>query len=116
MNHRSFKRKWEKHPSPEMKLRGLVPKFDIHVYVSDLYIPSIGLQTKYSKIADRLWEYINYSQIHECIYWERGRAVSFLGIFVSNYFRYSVDGTWRILACGDIYDRCVGEEGQGNVY
>ncbi len=35
------------------------------------------------------WEYINCSEIHECRNWERGRAVSFLGIFVSN-FRYSV--------------------------
>ncbi len=34
------------------------------------------------------WEYINRSQIHECRNWERGHAVSFLGIFVSN-FRYS---------------------------
>jgi hypothetical protein len=30
---------------PEMKLRGLVP----HVSVSDLYIPTIGPQTQYSK-------------------------------------------------------------------
>jgi hypothetical protein len=28
---------------PEMKLRGLVPNFHIHVSVSDLYIPMIGL-------------------------------------------------------------------------
>ena len=28
---------------PEMKLRGLVPKSYIHVSVSDLYIPKIGL-------------------------------------------------------------------------
>jgi hypothetical protein len=53
---------------PEMKLRGLVPHSYIHVYVSDLYIPRIGLP----------WEYINCSQIHECENWERGRAVSFL--------------------------------------
>ncbi len=33
--------------------------------------------------------YIYRSQIHECRYWERGPAVSFLGIFVSN-FQYSV--------------------------
>ncbi len=35
------------------------------------------------------WEYINRSQIHARINWERGRAVSFLGIYVSN-FQYSV--------------------------
>jgi hypothetical protein len=40
----------------------------------------------YSRICDRSWENINGSQIHE---WERGREVSFLGIFVST-FRYSV--------------------------
>jgi hypothetical protein len=27
---------------PEMKLRGFVPNFHIHVSVSDLYIPTIG--------------------------------------------------------------------------
>jgi hypothetical protein len=32
--------------------------------------------------ADRAWEYINRWEIHECGNWER--AVSFLGIFVSN--------------------------------
>ncbi len=37
---------------------------------------------------------INRSQIHECRNWERGRAVSFLGIFVSN-FQYGVS-----LQCG----------------
>jgi hypothetical protein len=67
-----------------MKLRGLVPNFHIHTSVSDLYIPTIG-----SLILDQSWEYINRSQIHECRNWERGRVVSFLGIFVSN-FRYSV--------------------------
>jgi hypothetical protein len=38
--------------------------------------------------ADWSWDYINHSQIHEPGNWERGRAISFLGIFVSN-FRYS---------------------------
>jgi hypothetical protein len=33
--------------------------------------------------------YLYRSQLHECRNWERGRAVSFLGIFVSN-FRYSM--------------------------
>jgi hypothetical protein len=31
-----------KHIFPEMKLRGLIPNFYIHVYRSDLYIPTIG--------------------------------------------------------------------------
>ncbi len=30
--------------------------------------------------VSRGWKYINCSQIHECRNWERGRAVSFLGI------------------------------------
>jgi hypothetical protein len=38
------------------------------------------------------------SQIHECRNWERGRAVSFLGIFVSNF---------QDSACGI----CVGQDG-----
>jgi hypothetical protein len=36
---------------PDMKLRGLVPNFYIHVSASDLYIPTIGPQTQYSKIG-----------------------------------------------------------------
>ncbi len=36
---------------PEMKLRGLVPNFYIHVSVSDLYILTIGPQTYYNKIG-----------------------------------------------------------------
>jgi hypothetical protein len=35
----------------EMKLRGLVPNFYIHVSVSALHIPMIGPQTQYSKIG-----------------------------------------------------------------
>ncbi len=71
---------------PEMKLRGLAPNFCIHVSVRDLYIPTIGPQTQYRKMRSR--EYINPSQIHEYRNWERDHAISFLGIFVSN-FRYS---------------------------
>jgi hypothetical protein len=66
-----------------MKLRGLVPSSHIHVAVSDLHIPKIA-----AKKVDRSLEYINRSQIHECRNLQRGRAVSFLGIIVSN-FRYS---------------------------
>jgi hypothetical protein len=40
---------------PRMKLRCFVPNFYINVSVSDLYIPTIGgLQTQFSKKADRL--------------------------------------------------------------
>jgi hypothetical protein len=58
---------------PEMKLRGLVPNFYIHVSVSDFYIPRICLPIcPQQKKADRSWEYINHSQIHECGNWETG--------------------------------------------
>jgi hypothetical protein len=57
-------RKFEK-KIPEIKLRGLVPNSFIHVSVGDLYIPTIG-------------------QLHECGNWERGRAVTFLGIHTSD--------------------------------
>jgi hypothetical protein len=46
---------------PEMKLRGLVPNSFIFK-----------------------WDYINRSQIHECGNWERGLAVSFLGVHKSD--------------------------------
>jgi hypothetical protein len=36
---------------PEMKLSGLVPGICIHGSVSELYIPTIGPQTQYSKIG-----------------------------------------------------------------
>jgi hypothetical protein len=35
--------------------------------------------------ADRVWEYINRSQTHECRNEDCGRAIPFLGIFVSNF-------------------------------
>jgi hypothetical protein len=35
--------------------------------------------------ADRLWEYINCSQTHDCENWDFGRAIPLLGIFGSNY-------------------------------
>ncbi len=61
------------------------PNFYIHVSVSDLYIPTIGPQTQCSKIGGRIVQMYNCPQIHECRNSERGRAVSFLGIFVSNF-------------------------------
>ncbi len=41
-------------------------------------------QFLHSFICERLWEYINLSQVHECGNWERGRAVSFLGTHKSD--------------------------------
>jgi hypothetical protein len=56
---------------PELNLQGLIPTSHIHVSVSDIYIPRIGLPI--------------LLLVHECRNWKRGRAVSFLGIFVSNF-------------------------------
>ncbi len=36
---------------PEMKLCSLVPNFYIHISVSDIYTPTIGPQTQYSKVG-----------------------------------------------------------------
>ncbi len=72
----------------EMNLCGLVPNFYIHVCERFIYSHD---RSPISCIAfvDRSCEYINRSQIHDCRNWNRGRAVSFLWIIVSN-FRYSV--------------------------
>jgi hypothetical protein len=58
-----------------MKLYALVPNSYINVSVSDLYITTIGLPFL---LQQNKWT--NRSQMHECRTWERGRAVSFLGI------------------------------------
>jgi hypothetical protein len=59
---------------PEMKMRGLSPNLHTRVSVNDLYIPKIGppvlLQQNKRPVLG----------IHECRNWERGHAVSFLGI------------------------------------
>jgi len=57
-----------------------------------IYLFSQSVHLQYFPAADKedqSWYYINRSPKHECSNWERGRAASFLGIFVSN-FRYSV--------------------------
>ncbi len=41
-------------------------------------------QFLYSSICEESWEYINRSQKHKYRNWERGRAVSFLGILKSD--------------------------------
>jgi hypothetical protein len=52
---------------PEKELRGHSPNSYIHVSVSDLYIPTIGLPILLQK--NRLWEYMDRSQTHECGNW-----------------------------------------------
>ncbi len=79
---------------PEKELRGLSPNFHHHVYVSDLYIPTINRQIDHRNI-------INRPQKRECWNWDCGRAVPFLGIFVFN-FRYcvfTVHVFWYTLHC-----------------
>jgi hypothetical protein len=63
------------------------PSFYIHVSVSDLYIPMIGPRILLYCIC---WPIVgiytvNFLQIHECRNWERGRTVSYLGIFVLEF-------------------------------
>jgi hypothetical protein len=58
---------------PEKELRGLSPKFHIHVPVSDLYIPRIGLhiflqQNRQTDCGGN--EYIHRSQTHESGNWD----------------------------------------------
>jgi hypothetical protein len=65
---------------PEMKLCALVPNYYIHVYVSDLYIPKIGLLIWLQQ--DRQIDPANtehYNSVLEI----RGCVVSFLGIHKS---------------------------------
>ncbi len=74
------------------ELRGLSPNFHIHVSMSDLYIfPGSVHIIPAAESADQSWEYL--SQTHECGNWDCGRAIPFLGIFVSN-FRY-----WFFAVC-----------------
>jgi hypothetical protein len=59
------------------------PDFYIHVSVRYLYIPTTDPQMQCSKIGGLI------VGIYKFRNWERGHAVSFLGILVSN-FRYNV--------------------------
>jgi hypothetical protein len=65
-----------------------------HSCITERFIYSHDRSTYFpaTELADRSWEYC--SPKHESRNEERGRAVSFLGIFVSN-FRYSVFVVWR---------------------
>ena len=59
------------------------------LYLWAIYILPRSVHLFSCKQNKRSWEYINRSPKHECRNWERGRAVSFLGIFVLNFW-YSV--------------------------
>jgi len=53
--------------------------------VRDLYIFTIYPKTQYRKIGRQIVGIYKYIKRHEYRSWERGRAVSFLGIFVLNF-------------------------------
>jgi hypothetical protein len=53
----------------EKKLRGHSPNFDIHVSMSDLYIPTIDLPILLQEICEPILFNINRSQTHECGNW-----------------------------------------------
>jgi hypothetical protein len=68
---------------PEMKLWGLVPNSYIHVSVSDLYIPIIGMPILMQQYRWTDRGNIKIAHRYMCVEignWERGHAVSFLGI------------------------------------
>jgi hypothetical protein len=62
---------------PEKEYRGLSPNFHIHVSVSDLYIPTIGLPILLEEICRPILG-LYRSQTHECGNW--GRAIPRKGI------------------------------------
>ncbi len=67
---------------PEKELLRLSPNFHIHVYVNNLYIPTIGLPIL---LQENMWTNpknicINRSQTHWSANWDWGRAVPFLGV------------------------------------
>ncbi len=58
---------------PEKELWGLSTNSCIHVSVTDLYIPTIGLSIL---LQENTW---TRSQTHECVTWDWGSAIPFLG-------------------------------------
>jgi hypothetical protein len=72
-------RKFETNIFPEKELSGFSPNFQIHVFESHLYIPTIGLPIL---LQENMWswENINRSETHECGNWDCGRTIPFLGI------------------------------------
>jgi hypothetical protein len=63
-------RKFEKFPKKGIvRFCGLSPNFQIHVSVSELYIPTWSCRVCWRKYVDRSWENINRSQTHECRNW-----------------------------------------------
>ncbi len=63
----------------------------LYSYVCERFIYFQDRSTYFpaAEYADQSWEYINRTQMDGCRNWDCDRAVSFLGIYVSN-FRYSI--------------------------
>jgi hypothetical protein len=76
------------------ELRGLSPNFHFHVSVSDSYIPRIGPHISCSRIARSIVGiYKSITKTQECGNWDRGHAITFLGICVFD-FRYWFFAVW----------------------
>jgi hypothetical protein len=73
------------------ELRGLSPNFHIHVSVSDLSIPRISPNISCHRIGRSIVGIINRSKTQESENWDCGRAIPFLGIFVSVLVLCSVE-------------------------
>ncbi len=67
------------------KLRGLNPNFHIHMSVRNLYIPKIGPHISCRRMGRSIVGI--YKSLTDTWMWKlgRGRAIPFLGIFVSNF-------------------------------
>ncbi len=86
---------------PEKEYRGLSPNFYIHVSVSELYIPTMGLSLFcWRKYVDLSGEFINRSKTHECGNWGWGRAIPRKGIYNRNCrcseYRTPFTFVWRL--------------------
>ncbi len=68
---------------PEKEYQGLSPNLHVHVSVSELYMPMMGLPVLLEEIC-RSWEYINRSKTHECGNWGWGRAIPRKGLYKRN--------------------------------
>jgi hypothetical protein len=54
---------------PRKEYRGLSPNFHIHVSVSELFIPTMGLPVLLEEICRLILGYLNSSKTHECGNW-----------------------------------------------
>jgi hypothetical protein len=69
--------------------------FYIHIFVSNLYIYTLGLHIWLQQYiyVDRSREYINRSQMYDYGDWEQGRAVDFWDYIIRIFFAVHEDST-----------------------